>query len=150
MSIYITVLIYVISFLFFLVIVLGSFGIKRMGELDNMKLYWLGYLPIIQFYVIGKLIDTIDTPLARIPKAEFVLPALPIISILLPIFNTNTLVNTVLIFIAAVIWLYAWNTFFLLYVRPIKKANKLTFIGGILIIPLYFFIFKLRKEKQIT
>ncbi len=145
----ITVAIYIVTFLFFATIVLGSFAIAKMGEAAGTKRFWLGYIPILQFYVLGKLIETNDTPYFRIPKAEFVFPALPLIILGVILFLPVPLVAGVIAFVCAIIWLYAWNTFFLLYCRPTKKANLYTIIGGIFILPLYVFIFLVRKNKQI-
>ena len=143
----IQIAIYVITFLFFATIVLGSYSIAKMGTDANIKLYWLGYVPILQFYVIGKLIETIDLPSFRIPKAEFIFPLLPIIATLPIIYATNYIVKIIVILACSLMWLYAWNTFFLLYCRPLKKANIYTFIGGILLLPLYIFVFLLRNNK---
>ncbi|MEI6602047.1 MAG: hypothetical protein WCL54_01010 [Clostridia bacterium] len=149
MPITITVAIYIVTFVFFAIIVLGSFAIAKMGEAADIKRYWIGYIPVLQFFVIGKLIETIDLPFFRIPKAEFVFPLLPILAWAGFFYGNNVILQTVVVFVCAIIWLYAWNTFFLLYCRPAKKANLYTMIGGIFILPLYIFIFLLRKKKPL-
>ncbi|MEI6132052.1 MAG: hypothetical protein WCQ41_04435 [Bacillota bacterium] len=147
MSIEITIVIYVITFLFFATIVLGSFAIAKMGERANLKTFWLGYLPVIQFFVLGRLIETIDFPNFRIPKAEIIFPLLPVVSFFSILYVPNVPFQVIIVFLCAIIWLYAWNTFFLLYANTVKKANIYTLVGGILILPLYIFIFLLRKQK---
>jgi len=146
---FLVIAISIVTFSFFAIIVLGSFAIAKMGESISMKRFWLGYIPVLQFYVIGKLIETIDFPNFRIPKAQFVLPLLPIIATLSVLYVSIPIVSVVLVFICAILWLYAWNTFFLLYCHPFKKAIAYTFIGGIFIIPIYLFVFLVRKNKPI-
>lgn len=143
---------YIAVFVIAALIVVGNYVLMQMAHLMKIKGYWMALIPVVQLYVIGKMIGTIDINGKQLKHPEYILPV-AVIGIIVLLFNfyfnlpVNVAVATILLIIFSVIWLYGLQTFFLTFGCSYKKSIWFTLIGGILLIPLPIFIIAIRNNE---
>lgn len=146
------ILIYAIVFISFVILLLMGYAITKMAELMNIKVYYIGFIPVINLYLIGKMIKTIDVSGKQLPWAQWIAPILPLIAVFLyfrrPLgVHIPDILVVAIFLIVGILWLYTWNTFFLTFGCDQKKAFIFTIIGSLFLVPLGLLIWNVRNNK---
>lgn len=72
----------VASFLFFIIgiglFVLMAIGLYGLAKTENTGNEWFAFIPILQFYIVGKILKEVKISTYTIPQLELVLPLAPI------------------------------------------------------------------------
>ena len=72
----------VVSFFFFIIgiglFILTAIGLYGLAKTENTGNEWFAFIPILQFYIVGKILKEIKISTYTIPQLELVLPLAPI------------------------------------------------------------------------
>ena len=139
-----------VLFLILLVVVfiplylLMAFGLYAMAKNAGLENSWLAFVPIANFYIMGKLIKEIKISSYVIPNAEFVLPGALIVSIFLG--GINVLGNLICL-CSFILFLVAYYHLYSLY-RPQNAAMYTVF--SIFCVTIPFFVFMIRNDSMVV
>lgn len=136
-------------FLIFLVIgivlyVLGSIGLYTMAKNKNIENPWIAWIPIIQVYILGRIIRTLKIGEFEIPQVELVLPAIAIGG---TIFSPIPMIGGLIGLAAFVINIFALHKLYTIY-RP-DEAVLFVILSVVLPFMGPIFIFIMRNDKPL-
>ena len=136
-------------FLFFLVVgiaiyVLGALGLYTMAKNKNIENPWLAWIPIIQLYVMGRIIRRLKIGEYEVPQVEMVLP---LVAVGGTIFSVIPLIGGLVGIVALVIELFALHRLYTMY-RP-DEAVLYLIISVVLPFMGPVFIFFMRNDKPL-
>lgn len=130
----------IIGIILYLVQAFGLYGMAQKAGLENA---WLAFVPVANFYLMGKLIKQIKVSKYVIPSAEIVLPvALVVLLVLGRVSVIGNLINLCVFLLL----LAGYYNLYLLY-RP-KDAVMFT-VFSIPVVTVPFFIFMMRNDPMI-
>lgn len=137
-------------FLIFLVVgvviyVLGSIGLYTMAKNKRIENAWLAWIPIVQLYIMGKIIRTLKIGEYEIPQVEVVLP---LIAVGGTIFSPIPLIGGLIGIVALIIELFALHKLFTIY-RP-DQAIVYLIISVVLPFMGPVFIFIMRNDEPVV
>lgn len=136
-------------FLIFLVVgiiiyVLGSIGLYTMAKNKRIENAWLAWIPIVQLYIMGKIIRTLKIGEYEIPQVEVVLP---LVAVGGTIFSPIPLIGGLIGIVAIVLELFALHKLFTIY-RP-DQAIVYLIISVVLPFMGPVFIFIMRNDEPV-
>ncbi len=136
-------------FLIFLVVgiiiyVLGAIGLYTMAKNKKIENAWLAWIPIVQLYIMGKIIRTLKIGEYEIPQVEVVLP---LVAVGGTIFSPIPLIGGLIGIVALIIELFALHKLFTIY-RP-DQAIVYLIISVVLPFMGPVFIFIMRNDEPI-
>ena len=89
--------------------VLAAVGLYNMAKNKRLENAWLAWIPLIQLYIIGKIIGHLEIGTYDVPRVELVLPGLAIAVVVLgavPLVGTLVVVTALIVSIMALYRLY--------------------------------------------
>ncbi|AEF93856.1 hypothetical protein Desca_0982 [Desulfotomaculum nigrificans CO-1-SRB] len=122
---------------------LYAFGLYRMAERAKVENSWFSFIPILQNYIIGKLIGQMKVGSWVIPRLEWVLVIIPIAAIVLGLIPVIGTITNILFYI---FWVMVTYNLFRKYSH---HAVIMTVIGIILPFLYPIFIFVIRNADPI-
>jgi hypothetical protein len=124
----------------YLLMAFGFYAMAKNAELENS---WLTFVPIVNFYIMGKLIKEIKISSYVIPNAEFVLPGAIIVSIIL---GAVPVLGNLICLCSFILFLIAYYHLYSLY-RP-QNAALYTALS-VLCVTVPFFVFMMRNDAMV-
>lgn len=118
-----------ILFLLFFIVdiilyVLFAYALFKMAKTKKLENAWMACIPILQMYILGKLIKSLNVLGYDIPQIEFVLPVFGIVIIVL---NKVPILGTVLSIIYYILTLFVLNKLYKMY--DVEKATLFTVLS---------------------
>lgn len=141
---------FLLLFLILLVVVviplylLMAFGLNTMAKNAGLENSWLAFVPIANFYIMGKLIKEIKISTYVIPNAEYVLPGAIIVSMLLGGLGA---LGDLIWLCSFILFLVAYYHLYSLY-RPQKAVMYTAF--SILCVTIPIFVFMMRNDSMVV
>jgi hypothetical protein len=124
--------------------VIQAFGLYEMAKRAGLENSWLAFVPIANYFIMGKLIKEIKISQYVIPTAEIVLPVALVV--LFALGRVSVIGNLVWLCVF-LLYLAAYYNLYSLY-RP-KDAVMFT-VFSIFVVTVPFFIFIMRKDPMVT
>lgn len=140
---------FLIMVLFLLIIViplylLMAFGLYSMAKNAGEDNSWLAFIPIVNFYIMGKLIKEIKISKYVIPNPEYVLPGAILVSIVLGGINV---LGSLISLCSFILLLAAFYHLYSLY-RP-QDAVMYTALS-VLCVTIPIFVFIMRNDQMVV
>ena len=145
-----------VSFLFFIIgiclFILTAIGLYGLAKTEKTGNEWFAFIPILQFYIVGKILKEIKISTYTIPQLELVLPLAPIAvtiagSILRIIPLIGGLLSLILSLAFAAFTIIIVYHFFKRYKGD--KATLMTVLSVILFFMGPIYVFNLRDAKPL-
>lgn len=125
--------------------VLLAVGLYQMAKNENIEYEWFAFIPILQLYIIGKILKEVKVLDYTVPKLELVLPLAPIATMILNVIPfIGWLLNLAYIVFSIIVMYY----FFKRYKG--EQATILTIVSVIFPFMFPIFIFSLRNAMPLT
>ncbi len=121
-----------------------AFGLYGMGKKAGLENTWLAFVPIANFYLMGKLIKEIKVDKYVVPSAELVLPVACVVVLVL---GNIPVLGKLISLCAFLLYLAGYYNLYSLY-RP-KDAVMFTVLS-VLIVTVPFFIFMMRNDEMVV
>jgi len=118
-----------------------SFGLYRMAKNLDIQNPWASFIPIINLYILGKIIKNLKIGSYETSEPE---KTLPIITIVCTFFSLFPIIGIIVSLIPALVYFFAAYKLFKIY-KP-NKANLMIIVSSILPFMLPIYIFMLRNE----
>lgn len=136
-------------FLIFLVVgiviyILGALGLYTMAKNKNIENPWLAWIPIVQLYILGRIIRTLKIGEYEVPQVEMVLPLAAVGG---TVFSVIPLIGGLIGLVVLVINLFALHRLYNIY-RP-DEAVLYLIISVVLPFMGPVFIFLMRNDKPL-
>lgn len=144
-----TLLFFVIGIALYVLFVIGLYGLAKTERTGNE---WFAFIPILQFYIIGKILREVKVSTYTVPSLELVLPVAPIaLMIVGRILHIIPLIGGLLGFLLNIA--YAVFSIIVLYnfYKRYKgaQATMMTVLSVILFFMGPIYIFNLRKARPL-
>lgn len=146
----------VASLLFFIIgivlYVLFAIGLYGLAKTENTGNEWFAFVPILQFYIVGKILKEVKISTYTVPQLELVLPLAPIavliaVSILGIIPLIGGLLGLILNIALAIFSIIVTFNFFKRYKG--EKATLMTVLSVILFFMGPIYVFNLKNAKPL-
>ena len=123
---------------------LMAWSLYQMALRQNIEYPWIAFIPIAQFYIIGKLIGSLSIGTFAIPSIEYVLPAGAFLSAIpIPVIRGLISIAFLVVFIFTLLKLYKMYT-------PDKEVLY-TVLSIVLpfLLPIFLFLIKDNTPTQV-
>lgn len=122
---------------------LFCYGLYRMAERAGVENSWLAFIPLVQYYILGKVIREVKICNYVIPHLEWVLLATPFV------YGVLSLIPVVSVIAAIAYGLFYLLVIYTLFKQYSDKAVAMTIIGLILPFMYAIFVFVIRNNTPI-
>jgi len=121
-----------------------SYALYRLAQKRNVEMPWLAWIPVVQMYIVGKMVKTVKISNFEVPSLEIVLPVATLVNIVL----SGIPVLGVLISLVYVVLLLL--TLYNLYMQYVPDNAVVYAILSIIVIPIPFLLLKLAKMDPVN
>ena len=125
--------------------VLAAIGLYTMAKNRNIENAWIAWIPVVQLYIMGRLIETLQIGSIDIPQPELVLPGLAIVGSGL---NRVPLIGGLIGIVSLVVNLFALHKLYSIY-RP-DQATIYLVVSIILPFMGPVFLFLMRNDEPVS
>lgn len=142
-------LLLVVGIILYVLLAIGLYGLAKTEGIGNE---WFAFIPILQLYIIGKILKEIKISTYTVPSLELVLPLAPIaVYIANAIFNLIPVIGGILNFIFNIGYLaFSIIVLFNFYKRyKGEQATLMTVLSVVLPFMGPIYIFDLRNSKPL-
>jgi hypothetical protein len=144
-----SLLFFIIAIIMYVLLAIGLYGL---GKTENTGNEWFAFVPILQFYIVGKILKEIKISTYTIPQLELVLPLAPIAvfilgSILGVIPLLGGLLSLILNIASAIFYIIVMFNFFKRYKGD--QATLMTVLSVILPFMGPIYVFNLRNARPL-
>jgi hypothetical protein len=120
-----------------------AYSFYKMAINAGMENPWMAWIPILQWYVLGKLIKSLKISTYQIPNLEIVLPAA---SLIIFILRETPVIGGILSLANYVLLLFAFNKLYRMY-KP-EQATLYTILS-IFGLPIPFIFYSIKDLKPV-
>lgn len=145
-----------ISLLFFLIsialYVLMAVGLYNLAKTENTGNEWFAFVPILQLYIIGKILKEVKISTYTVPSLELVLPLAPVaLYVAAAILRIVPILGSLVVFILNIAFIVFYAIVIYNFYKRYKgeQATVMTILSVILPFMLPIFIFSLRNAKPL-
>jgi hypothetical protein len=117
-----------------------ALSLYKLAQKRGLEMPWLAWIPIAQFYLIGKMVKSVKIGTFEVPSLEIVLPVGALIAAIIPILGT---IVSIALFVLLIF------TYLALYRQYVPENAVLYTVLSLLGIPLPFLFMKLSKMDPI-
>ncbi|MBP7176464.1 MAG: hypothetical protein KBA53_09695 [Thermoclostridium sp.] len=121
-----------------------AFSLFKLAQKRGLDMPWLAWIPIAQFYLIGKMVKTVKISTFEVPSLEIVLPVAMLANVIL---GSIPVIGFIINLAAIALMLLS---LFNLYKQYVPEQAVLYTVLSILGIPVPFFFLKFSKMDPIT
>lgn len=144
-----TLLFFIVGIALYLLFAVGLYGLAKNERTGNE---WFAFIPILQLYIIGKILKVIHIGSYRIPQLELVLPLAPIALVIAQkVLDVVPFLGGLLVFLLniayAVFCIIVMYNFYRRYKG--EKATLMTVLSVILFFMGPIYVFNLRNSRPL-
>ena len=124
--------------------IIGSIGLMKIAQNKGIDDAWLAWIPFVNLYILGKIVDNFDLGSANINKLELVLPLVAIAS---GIFASIPLIGGIFALATYVLYIFTFIKLYKMYVP--SQYTLYTVLSCLGLFSIMFFLIRNNTPEEV-